>query len=63
MACSECFVSLARNAKAIGAVCAYLIIGTLVYTYVFPLADPESLENVTLLDAAYFSLVTLTTVG
>ena len=41
----------------------YLAIGTVMYTLVVPLEGPKPHINVTWIDAAYFSLVTLTTVG
>ena len=41
----------------------YLGFGTFMYTLVVPLAGPQPHMNVTWIDAAYFSLVTLTTVG
>jgi hypothetical protein len=44
-------------------VLAYLIFGTLSYTFVFTLEGPSPAVNASWVDAAYFSLVTLTTVG
>ena len=41
----------------------YLLVGTVMYTLVVPLEGPLPHTNVTWIDAAYFSLVTLTTVG
>ena len=42
---------------------AYLTIGGIVYTLIFPLEAPDGTKNCTLIDALYFSLVTVTTVG
>jgi hypothetical protein len=41
----------------------FLGFGTLMYTFVFPLVGPSDGSNATALDALYFSMVTLTTVG
>ena len=51
------------NPIPLSVVLLYLLVGTVMYTLVVPLSGPSPHMNVTWIDAAYFSLVTLTTVG